>query len=59
MGAYKKGSDPLVDLSIQFKTQIDAFLQQDRSDKTSFEEMKKLLQLLYDGIVSGQKRIRR
>jgi len=59
LGAYKKGSDPLVDLSIQFKTQIDAFLQQDRSDKTSFEEMKKLLQLLYDGIVSGQKRIRR
>ena len=58
LGAYKKGSDALVDLSIQFKPQIDAFLQQDREDKTSFEEMKKLMQLLYEGITARQKKAR-
>ena len=59
LGAYKKGSDALVDLSIQMKPQIDAFLQQDRKDKSSFEEMKRLLQLLYEAISSQQKRNRR
>lgn len=58
LGAYKKGSDALVDLSIQFKPQIDSFLQQDREDKTSFEEMKKLMQLLYEGITARQKKAR-
>ena len=56
LGAYKKGSDALVDLSIQYKPQIDAFLQQDRADKTSFEEMKKLMQMLYEGIVAKIKK---
>ena len=59
LGAYKKGSDAMVDLSIQFKPQIDTFLQQDRSDKSSFEEMKKLLQLLFEGITAKQKKVRR
>lgn len=59
LGAYKKGSDALVDLSIQFKPQIDAFLQQDRTDKTSFAEMKKLMQLLYEGVTAKQKKVRR
>ena len=56
LGAYKKGSDPLVDLSIQYKPQIDAFLQQDRVEKTSFEEMKKLMQMLYEGIAAKSKK---
>jgi flagellum-specific ATP synthase len=59
LGAYKKGSDTLVDLSIEFKPQIDAFLQQDRREKTSFEEVKKLMELLYEGITSKQKKVRR
>jgi flagellum-specific ATP synthase len=38
LGAYKRGADPQIDLAIQLKTQIDAFLQQDRVEVSTFEK---------------------
>ena len=50
LGAYKKGSDPMVDKTILMKPKIDSFLQQDRSEFTSFENMLVKLNELYQQI---------
>jgi flagellum-specific ATP synthase len=38
LGAYKRGTDPTVDMSIQLKRDIDDFLRQDREEFTPFED---------------------
>ena len=46
LGAYKKGSDAEVDKSIELKTHLDAFLRQDKSEFTSWEECLNVLMTL-------------
>lgn len=38
LGAYKKGSDPIVDLAIELKPNIDIFLCQDKAEFTSWDD---------------------
>lgn len=38
IGAYREGSNPRIDRAIQLHNEIDAFLKQDVSDRTSLEE---------------------
>jgi type III secretion protein N (ATPase) len=38
LGAYKKGSDPLVDRAIAAMPELDAFLRQDATEPTPFDE---------------------
>ena len=47
-GCIQKTSDALVDLSIQYKPPDRCFFATRPRRKTSFEEMKKLMQLLYE-----------
>ena len=46
LGAYKKGSDAEVDKAIELKTHLDAFLRQDKSEFTSWEECLNVLMTL-------------
>ncbi|MGD9591700.1 MAG: FliI/YscN family ATPase [Candidatus Berkiella sp.] len=43
LGAYQKGSDPEMDLILEMRPQMYAFLQQDAATKFDFETCKKLL----------------
>jgi len=38
LGAYRKGSDPNVDRAIEIMPVLEAYLSQDREDRTSIEE---------------------
>jgi len=38
VGAYQRGSDPLVDQAIQYQPRLRAFLQQDVSEAVDFDE---------------------
>ncbi|SDF79370.1 flagellum-specific ATP synthase [Cellulosimicrobium cellulans] len=53
IGAYKKGTDPLVDASLEHQGAIDAFLQQVMTDRTPAEEswarLTRLTQVLAGG----------
>ncbi|MEC8379469.1 MAG: FliI/YscN family ATPase [Myxococcota bacterium] len=46
LGAYKKGSDAEVDNAIELKTHMDAFLRQDKSEFTTWEECLNVLMTL-------------
>jgi flagellum-specific ATP synthase len=43
IGAYKEGSDPMVDMAVRMKPRIDAFLQQEIDARFSFEDTEKAL----------------
>ena len=43
LGAYKKGADKEVDISIDLKSEIEALLRQDKGDYTPFEDSVKVL----------------
>lgn len=43
LGAYRRGSDPLVDEAIFYQPQLEAFLAQDKSEKTDLETGYKML----------------
>ncbi len=43
LGAYRRGSDPVVDEAIQLYPQIEEFLTQDKGDHTGIEESFKML----------------
>ena len=43
LGAYKKGSDPEVDIAIDLRKKIESLLRQDRSEFTPFEDAVKVL----------------
>ena len=43
LGAYKKGSDPEVDIAIDLRKKIESLLCQDRSEFTPFEDAVKVL----------------
>ena len=43
LGAYKKGSDPEVDISIDLRKKIETLLRQDRTEFTPFEDSTKAL----------------
>jgi len=38
LGAYRKGTDPLVDRSIELRPAIEAFLSQDKEERTSIDD---------------------
>jgi flagellum-specific ATP synthase len=38
VGAYQKGADPVLDKAIEVVPALNAFLQQDRAEKCTFEE---------------------
>ncbi|MEC7985380.1 MAG: EscN/YscN/HrcN family type III secretion system ATPase, partial [Myxococcota bacterium] len=59
LGAYKKGTDAEVDLSIDMKSQIDSFLQQDRVEHSSFDDVQQLLKVLNEQIEKGSRRMTR
>ncbi len=47
VGAYQVGSDPLVDVALRLKDQINRFLRQDPSQRTEFEETRnRLMQMV-------------
>ncbi len=50
LGAYAKGSDPLIDLSINAAPAIDAFLQQDTKHIFDFEQSLAMLNTLESGM---------
>ena len=54
LGAYKRGSDRLVDLSISLKTEIDALLQQDKSESESMQNVIQRMRVLAEKINSRQ-----
>ena len=39
IGAYQAGSNPTVDLAIQLRERINAFLQQDATERVTFSEV--------------------
>ncbi|RMF88178.1 MAG: FliI/YscN family ATPase [Planctomycetota bacterium] len=46
LGAYRKGSNPAVDLAIRMRDPINAFLKQDVSDRAEFDEtIRRLIEL--------------
>ncbi len=46
LGAYRRGSDPLLDKALELRDELNAFLQQDRDEKAEFEAtMERLKQL--------------
>ena len=47
LGAYRRGSDPEVDEAIRYQPSLEAFLNQDKNEKTSLEECYQTL----DGIL--------
>ncbi|MBK1726888.1 flagellar protein export ATPase FliI [Halorhodospira neutriphila] len=50
VGAYQRGSDPLVDQAIAYQPRLRAFLQQDVSEAVDFEESRaSLLRLIGEG----------
>lgn len=51
IGAYAQGSDPKVDVAIEFKDKIDAFLKQKINQSFSFEETLNTINELIDSIL--------
>ncbi len=49
IGAYKKGSDPLIDRAIEKNDQINAFLQQSVQDESIYQDTVKALHSLIEG----------
>lgn len=49
IGAYVSGSDPEIDAALAVLPAMNAFLQQDHNNFTSFEEMQNLLQGMFAG----------
>ncbi len=43
IGAYKEGSDPMIDTAIQLKPRIDAFLKQGMNDSVAFNDSLQIL----------------
>ena len=54
LGAYKRGSDRLVDLSMSLKSEIDAILQQDKSETESMQSVIQRMRGLAEKITSRQ-----
>ncbi len=54
LGAYKRGSDRLVDLSMSLKSEIDAILQQDKSETESMQSVVQRMRGLAEKITSRQ-----
>ena len=52
LGAYKRGSDPDVDLAISLKPEIDQFLRQDRGDSQTFADTQSQINGLSEKIKS-------
>ncbi|MCP4711277.1 MAG: hypothetical protein GY869_21870, partial [Planctomycetes bacterium] len=50
IGAYKEGSDPMIDAAIQLKPKIDSFLQQGMNDTVAFNDTMQILGALTEGI---------
>lgn len=48
VGAYQRGSNPEIDISIQMRDPINRFLQQSRDDPTSFAQTQQTLRQLVD-----------
>ena len=47
LGAYRKGSDPNVDVAIRIYPKIEAFLAQDKDDSTTIDQgFQKLTEIL-------------
>ena len=49
LGAYQRGSDPATDAALQLLPQIEAFLRQDRSDRSDFAVTRRRLLGLFAG----------
>ena len=54
LGAYKRGSDRLVDLSMSLKSEIDAIPQQDKSETESMQSVIQRMRGLAEKINSRQ-----
>ena len=50
VGAYRQGSNPLVDRAIQLNRPIKDFLKQNVDEPSSFEETKEALTQLFQGV---------
>jgi flagellum-specific ATP synthase len=53
IGAYAKGSNPVVDKAIQMKPVMDAYLQQQMKDITPYDMSLQQLQLLTNQLQQG------
>jgi flagellum-specific ATP synthase len=49
LGAYRKGSDPIIDQAIAYSPRIETFLTQDRRDRASLDEGYRALAALLEG----------
>jgi flagellum-specific ATP synthase len=56
IGAYAAGSDPAVDLAIELKPEVDAFLRQDRIESEAYEATWERLRGLGDRVLTGTAR---
>ena len=49
LGAYQRGSDPATDAALQLLPQIEAFLRQERSDRSELAVTRRRLLELFSG----------
>jgi flagellum-specific ATP synthase len=55
VGAYQKGSDPMVDAALRSREQVLAFLQQRPDEVTSFDQTRQsLISLIQRAGIAGQ-----